>query len=108
MPLYEYLVIEGAAGPCADCGRVKTVLQKMSDEPLTACGDCGRGLEKVMSRTVSRTNNLAPSNLKEKGFRTLRRGDDGKYVEDPGYRYKGDGDPGAGVGNVGDFKVGGS
>lgn len=34
MPIYEYL--------CSECGFEKDVLQKISDEPLTACPECGK------------------------------------------------------------------
>jgi putative FmdB family regulatory protein len=33
MPIYAY--------KCASCGHAKDVLQKLSDEPLTACPACG-------------------------------------------------------------------
>lgn len=35
MPIYAYR--------CAACGHAKDVLQKMSDEPLTVCPQCGAG-----------------------------------------------------------------
>ena len=35
MPIYAYA--------CADCGAQKDVMQKMSDEPLTTCPECGKG-----------------------------------------------------------------
>ena len=34
MPIYEY--------QCTACGFEKEVLQKMSDEPLTVCEECGK------------------------------------------------------------------
>ena len=40
MPIYEY--------QCADCGFQKEVLQKMSDEPLKVCPECGEGSMKKM------------------------------------------------------------
>jgi len=42
MPIYEY--------QCRDCGHVFDALQKMSDEPLRDCPDCGEaGLRKLLS-----------------------------------------------------------
>lgn len=34
MPIYAYA--------CSDCGTQKDVMQKMSDDPLTTCPDCGK------------------------------------------------------------------
>ena len=39
MPRYEYR--------CRDCGHTFEVVQKMTDEPLTVCPDCGGELRKV-------------------------------------------------------------
>ena len=42
MPIYEY--------QCQDCGHVFDALQKMSDDPLTECPDCGQhSLRKLVS-----------------------------------------------------------
>ena len=35
MPIYEYA--------CKSCGHAFDALQKMSDDPLTECPDCGLG-----------------------------------------------------------------
>ena len=40
MPIYEY--------QCDDCGASFEVMQKMSDDPLTACEKCGGPLRKVL------------------------------------------------------------
>ena len=40
MPIYEYR--------CDDCGSVVEVMQKMSDDPLEVCEDCGGHLRKVL------------------------------------------------------------
>ena len=42
MPIYEY--------ECRECGHVFDALQKMSDDPLTDCPDCGKPeLRKLLS-----------------------------------------------------------
>ena len=42
MPIYEY--------ECKNCGHVFDVLQKMSENPLTECPECGRpDLRKLLS-----------------------------------------------------------
>ena len=43
MPIYEY--------GCTKCGKHHEVMQKMSDEPLTKCPDCGGELKKKISNT---------------------------------------------------------
>ena len=40
MPIYEYR--------CDDCGASIEAFQKMSDDPLTECDECGGPLRKVM------------------------------------------------------------
>jgi putative FmdB family regulatory protein len=41
MPIYEY--------KCAECGQRVEKMQKVSDQPLTACDNCGGKLEKQWS-----------------------------------------------------------
>ena len=41
MPTYEYT--------CRDCGHTFDIVQKMSDEPLTVCPECGGLLRKVFA-----------------------------------------------------------
>jgi putative FmdB family regulatory protein len=41
MPTYEYR--------CRDCGHTFEIVQKMSDEPLTHCPECGGDLRKVFA-----------------------------------------------------------
>ncbi len=42
MPIYEYL--------CEQCGHQEDVLQKISDDPLTVCSECGKSaLRKLVS-----------------------------------------------------------
>jgi putative FmdB family regulatory protein len=41
MPIYEY--------QCAACGRVVEKWQKISEEPLTTCPNCGGELSKLIS-----------------------------------------------------------
>lgn len=45
MPIYEYI--------CTDCGHELEALQKMSDEPLKFCPECGAGaLKKKISASA--------------------------------------------------------
>jgi putative FmdB family regulatory protein len=41
MPTYEYT--------CRDCGHTFDIVQKMTDEPLTVCPECGGPLRKVFA-----------------------------------------------------------
>ncbi|MEN8751517.1 MAG: FmdB family zinc ribbon protein [Desulfobacterales bacterium] len=43
MPIYEY--------ECGQCGRIKEVIQKFSDKPLTQCDHCSGRLHKLVSHT---------------------------------------------------------
>jgi putative FmdB family regulatory protein len=67
MPTYEYR--------CRDCGHTFDIVQKMSDEPLTHCPECGGELRKV----------FAPPAISFKGS--------GFYATDHGKKAKPTGDP---------------
>jgi putative FmdB family regulatory protein len=41
MPIYEY--------ECADCGKKFEIFQKISEEPLKDCNDCGGRLHRLIS-----------------------------------------------------------
>ena len=43
MPVYEY--------ECTQCGRIKEVIQKFSDKPLTNCKHCAGKLQKLISQS---------------------------------------------------------
>ncbi|HTN51235.1 MAG TPA: zinc ribbon domain-containing protein [Anaeromyxobacter sp.] len=45
MPIYEYV--------CEACGKLTEVMQRMSDPPPAACGECG---SPKLARLVSRTS----------------------------------------------------
>ncbi|MBN1434598.1 hypothetical protein JW921_07550 [Candidatus Fermentibacterales bacterium] len=42
MPTYEY--------KCRDCGHCLEAFQKMSDEPLTECPECGGSLRRLIGK----------------------------------------------------------
>jgi len=70
MPIYEY--------QCAECGFQKEVLQKISDEPLTVCPQCG---QPAMKKMVS----AAAFRLKGGGwYETDFKSGDRKNVHDTG------------------------
>lgn len=41
MPIYEY--------QCDQCGKTEEILQKMSDDPISACSHCSGPMRKLMS-----------------------------------------------------------
>ncbi|MDO8282296.1 MAG: zinc ribbon domain-containing protein [Thermodesulfovibrionia bacterium] len=43
MPIYEY--------KCTKCNEVIEVIQKMNDEPLSKCNECGGKLKKMITNT---------------------------------------------------------
>lgn len=89
MPLYEYQVLEGERGPCEKCGPLREELQRMTEPALESCGECGRGLKRLMSRATGGLDKLSPVNLRDKGFKVLRKDDKGGYREDKDYKPRG-------------------
>jgi putative FmdB family regulatory protein len=70
MPIYEY--------ECRDCGHVFDALQKMSDQPLTACPACSQpGLRKLLSAPNFRLKGGGwyETDFKNKNKRNLVEGD---------------------------------
>ena len=43
MPIYEY--------KCTKCGKVFEVMQKITDEPIKTCPECGAPVEKIISNS---------------------------------------------------------
>ena len=43
MPIYEY--------ECKTCGKNHEIMQKITDQPLSVCPDCGGKLRKIISNT---------------------------------------------------------
>ncbi len=76
MPIYEY--------QCGECEHVFDALQKMSDEPLTDCPDCGQSeLRKLVSAPNFRLKGGGwyETDFKDKNQRNLAGGTDGKAAE---------------------------
>ena len=75
MPIYEY--------QCDECGHVFDALQKMSDDPLKDCPDCGEAaLRKLVSAPNFRLKGAGwyETDFKDKNKRNLA-GDAGKAAE---------------------------
>jgi len=79
MPLYEY---EPNSGHCDHCRGRFEVLQRVKDEPLTQCPECGRPCHRVFSSFApikSERATLNPKNLQRQGFTQYKRAGDGYY-----------------------------
>ncbi len=73
MPIYEY--------QCGDCGHYLDALQKISDEPLKHCPDCGNAsLKKLLSAPRFRLKGSGwyETDFKDKNRRNLAGGDSDK------------------------------
>ena len=75
MPIYEYR--------CDRCGHEFEIIQKMSDDPLTDCPDCGEaGLRKLVSAAGFQLKGsgwyVTDFRDKKKGGGEARKGDQGK------------------------------
>ena len=78
MPVYDYRH-ENEKGPrCEDPFELTHAMSKT----IESCPVCGFRVVKCVSSFSHRKNIFAPSNLKEKGFKRLRRRDKGVYEED--------------------------
>jgi predicted nucleic acid-binding Zn ribbon protein len=78
MPVYEYEHIDE---PAEGCTKTFELTHSIHIQ-MSHCPDCGLPITKIVSRFSHRKNVLSTSNIKEKGFRRLRRKDKGVYEED--------------------------
>ena len=74
MPIYEYEHVET---PCK-LGPVLEVEQSMQDPPLKNCPQCGKTVQKIMSR-INISCPKSNSELRDLGFTKLVRRDNGVY-----------------------------
>ena len=78
MPIYEY--------ECQSCGHVLDALQKISDDPLRHCPDCGEpALKKLLSapRFRLKGGGWYETDFKDKNRRNIASSDSGKSGEKP-------------------------
>ena len=79
MPIYEY-EHDAESGP--QCQARFEVLQRLNDQPLAQCPDCGRPCHRVFSSFATasgRKDLLSPKNLEKHGFTQYRRAGGGYY-----------------------------
>lgn len=85
MPFYEYTANDEPG--CPHCRDRFTVLQRLADEPLAACPDCGTRVRRVISppSVVSgKSHMLRESNIEKAGFTQYRKIGDGVYEKTAG------------------------
>lgn len=79
MPIYEYAAIDQG---CAYCEARFELLQKLRDEPLTQCPECGAAVVRVISApsvAVGGAHLLKESHAEKHGFTQYRRAGKGVY-----------------------------
>jgi len=79
MPIYEYAAV---AKGCAYCEAHFDLLQKLRDDPLTQCPQCGAAVMRVISApsvAVGGAHLLKESHAEKRGFTQYRRSSKGVY-----------------------------
>lgn len=80
MPTYVYKAKSGGCELCRDSFEQR---QRMTEEPLKACPECGAPVERVICvpfvQTKSDKSILSDKNLKRHGFEKLVNEGDGKF-----------------------------
>lgn len=66
MPIYEY--------ECKSCKKIKEVLQRITDEPLTTCPDCSGTLKKLLSVSAF---HLKGGGWSADGYKSIANGKNG-------------------------------
>jgi putative FmdB family regulatory protein len=78
MPIYEYLVVEGAT-PCENCKERFEIFQKVNDPVLNECPECGAPIQRVFSVTSKVVvDKMSNAHLKGLGFSKYQKNCDGK------------------------------
>lgn len=84
MPTYCYRKEDNEKG-CEHCIEIFEVFQKMSEEPLSACPECGGKIERIIAPhgvyfyTDREKQMLSDKNLSRMGFTKLVREEKGVY-----------------------------
>lgn len=85
MPFYEYTAAETEG--CPHCREAFTVLQRLSDEPVSRCPECGCRVRRRISapNVVGNPNDgLKPSQVEKAGFTQYRKIGKGVYEKSAG------------------------
>jgi len=78
MPIYEYAP---TSGRCRQCDGRFEVYQKIADERLTKCPDCGKACERVVSAPAVTSGKYSTSDkrVQELGMTKYKKAGDGYY-----------------------------
>jgi putative FmdB family regulatory protein len=77
VPIYEYEHVEKENLTCED---PIEVIQSMSEEPLTACPECGKPVRRIISKASFAIGiNMSPEATAKQGFTTYRKTGHGTY-----------------------------
>jgi putative FmdB family regulatory protein len=85
MPIYEYIATSEPA--CATCREGFDRLQRLSDESLTTCPECGAPVRRVLSApqvVAGQGHVLQESHIAKHGFTQYKRVGKGKYEKTAG------------------------
>lgn len=85
VPFYEY--ISEQADGCENCRKAFAILQRLGDEPLGRCPQCGGPVRRLISapHVAGRAGaGLAPSQIEKAGFTQYRRIGKGVYEKSAG------------------------
>jgi putative FmdB family regulatory protein len=84
MPIYEYAPVEKG---CAHCEAHFDVLQKLSEDALTQCPQCGAPVQRIISVAsvaVGHAHTLKEGHIEKHGFTQYRRAGKGVYEKTAG------------------------
>ncbi len=85
MPFYEYASQEPPG--CDHCRQAFTVLQRLSDDPLSHCPACGAAVRRLISSpsvVAGQAHRLKESNIEKAGFTQYRKIGKGVYEKTAG------------------------
>jgi putative FmdB family regulatory protein len=85
MPIYEYIATNEPA--CAACREGFDRLQRLGDESLTTCPECGAPVRRVLSApqvVAGQGHVLQESHIAKHGFTQYKRVGKGKYEKTAG------------------------
>jgi len=84
MPIYEYAAVDQG---CPHCEGHFDVRQKLSEDALTRCPECGGAVKRVISApafAMGNAHTLKESNVEKHGFTQYRRAGNGVYEKTAG------------------------
>ncbi|TFH16489.1 MAG: zinc ribbon domain-containing protein [Lentisphaerales bacterium] len=79
MPIFEYGVKDDAVG-CSYCGAGFEILQRLSDEPLSACPECAAAVaRRISAPSIGSSKTGFDDRAKNAGFHKFQKLGQGEY-----------------------------